>query len=344
MIVVLAIAALGIADLRFQPSFYGPRHPLLLFQDTAILLWTFALAAASASAFRSLRTAPVAVCDYPNTQSVFVRGFLLTALLAVTLSLSGYARQPAVDRDTCVATSDSGCLHGTVLDTSGHPLRGVRVQALPVAGTGDARSLATKSDWTDNQGRYQITGVDPGRYLIAVHDYDAPHQHQPFPTTCYPGVAAEDLAARLRVVAHSPTLLDPLRLWRLPTATVTARVRWADGTPPQKSNLLLHNVHYPNQAVIGDVAPQIHDGLGEVTLPVGYTYSAGASVTCDAGSMIVQRQSPPVRHVPLVDRPFPSALTFTIPGARCTLWSPPQDPRQPFPTLAKLLTGLFTRP
>jgi hypothetical protein len=99
-------------------------------------------------------------------------------------------------------------------------------------------------------------------------------------------------------------------------------VIWPDGTSPQRSNLSFHNRSYPSQAVIGDVAPKVDDGVGEFTLPEGFFYFARASVQCDAGRVIETRESRPVQEIEVGADATPRSLTFTMPGPPCALWTP----------------------
>jgi hypothetical protein len=104
--------------------------------------------------------------------------------------------------------------------------------------------------------------------------------------------------------------------------TIKIEVVWPDGTRPERSNLLFHNLSYPSQAVIGDVAPQVSDGRGEFTLPEGFDYQAKAVIHCDAGEKIESRESNPAQQISVGRGTTPTALTFTIPGPPCKLWIP----------------------
>src|SRR5689334_20679514 len=215
-----------------------------------------------------------------------------------------------------------GCVHGTISDNTGKPLKGIEVEVLPTNKTGEARWYAKRSEWTERKGRYRINEIEPGEYVIAVHYYGAPDARQAFATTFYPGVEAEDRAMRVSVAPNSPTLLNQLRLRSLRLATVKVRVQWADGTRSESSNLDFHNRSYPGQAVIGDEAPQIDDGIGEFTLPAGFEYLARASVQCEGERAIDTPESQPVQEISIKAGGTTRELTFTIPGPPCRLWAP----------------------
>ena len=302
---------------------YGPIHVLLVLSSAALCLWALALAAGclwSALGILRGRFRPQPATGRGRT--VLAYGFAFTALVAVTTSLIGYAREPKIDWDSCVASAHLGCLHGTIGDSTGKPLKGIEVEVLPTNKTGEARWYAKKSEWTEKKGRYRINELEPGEYLVTVHYYGAPDARQPFATTFYPGVEAEDRAMRVSVVPNSLTLLNLLRLRTLPLATLKVSVQWPDGTRPARSNLLFHNRSYPDQAVIGDEAPQIDDGIGEFMLPAGFEYLAQASVQCDGDRTIETRESRPVQEIAIQAGMTPRELTFTIPGPPCRLWEP----------------------
>lgn len=60
----------------------------------------------------------------------------------------------------------AGLLTGRVLDERGRPLNGVRVM------TGETYNDDSPRDWTDHEGRYTITGVEPGDMVVTVHLFD----------------------------------------------------------------------------------------------------------------------------------------------------------------------------
>lgn len=95
-----------------------------------------------------------------------------------------------------------------------------------------------------------------------------------------------------------------------------------NGTPAERSNLLFHNLSYPNSAVIGDVAPFVSRGRGQIILPRGFEYYARAKVDCDAGTQIETRESRPVQRIRIDETLVPRELTFIIPGPPCIFWIP----------------------
>jgi hypothetical protein len=150
----------------------------------------------------------------------------------------------------------------------------------------------------------------------------APDGQHPFASTYYPGVSDEERADRIYVTAGVPLELHPLWLARIETVALTISVEYEDGTRPAWSTLLFHNPSFPNQAVIGDVAPGVADGAGIVTLPVGFEYDARAKVDCDGRVRIETRESRPIQKLNIRNGHVPAEVKFVIPGPPCTLWFP----------------------
>ena len=85
---------------------------------------------------------------------------------------------------------------------------------------------------TDN--RYaNLSHVEAGEYLVAIHRDDAPDPKYPFATFYCPGVEDERDAEHVPIGASSQAVLSPLRLKRLDVATIDVNVVWPDGTRPK---------------------------------------------------------------------------------------------------------------
>jgi hypothetical protein len=307
-----------IIDAAHRWLIYGPPHLLLLTQTAGAALWSFALACGCL--FGTLRLLQRRFPAVGEQRRPFLGyGFAFISLVAIATSLIGIVGEEKIDPDSCVVSNDTGCVHGTIADENGTPVKGIEVELLLTDKTGEPRWYSRKYAWTDKKGRYSVTGLEPGKYLVGVHYYDAPNLREPFATTFYPGADAETDAEPVVVGANSRAMLTQFRLRSLPLTTVRVEVVWPDGTRPERSNLAFHNLSYPSQAVIGDVAPQIDDGTGEFTLPEGFDYDARATVQCDAGRLIESRESP-VQQIKVGGRATPKSLTFTIPGPACKLW------------------------
>jgi hypothetical protein len=255
------------------------------------------------------------------------KGSYVVALAVLVIGLSLWARGHA-DSGRLLAQSGKpepeqcASLVGTVVDDADQPIEGIEVEL--ISGVKNVGELlhSTKHQWTDKDGRYQFKCAQPGEYHLAIQKRTAPDASHPFAGVYFPSADNESQADRLLITASSSIVLPPTRLRRLQTIVLNVSVVFADGTRPGRSNLLFHNVSYPEQGVIGDTAPEVREGRGQFTLPKGFEYEARAAVRCDAGAKIETRESRPVQRIRVEDESIPEQLTFTISGAACKLWSP----------------------
>jgi Carboxypeptidase regulatory-like domain len=141
----------------------------------------------------------------------------------VSVSLKGDDNKTGVD----LKLIPTGALTGRVTDADGEPLEHVSVQAQGARG-GDF-------DITDDDGRYRIGGLAPGKYTVQTSsrsDYFAgPPEIRTDGTTevhnvvtYYPGVLTEKEAGRIDVRAGVETPGADIRMLRAPFVRVSGRV------------------------------------------------------------------------------------------------------------------------
>jgi hypothetical protein len=168
---------------------------------------------------------------------------------------------------------------------------------------------------TDSKGRYSVSFLEAGEYLVAIHYRHAPHERQPFAPAFYPGAETETAAERVVVRPNARTVLKQFRLRRLPLLTVGIDVAWQDGTRPDWSYLSFRNLSYPPGT--SPFSPGIDKGSGEFTLVEGFDYDLHVYMHCYSGR--AYRTSPTQRISARVGE-LPEKLTFTIPGEPCKPW------------------------
>lgn len=219
----------------------------------------------------------------------------------------------------------TGALSGTVVDENNVPVYAIDVTLTPVGGTAAAANESSDNlkNWTEKDGSYEFVRLKPGEYILGVEARGAPTGERPFRTSYYPGTDRKESSEPVRVQGNLKIELQPLRLKRLQTATIKIHVKWEDGTPVERSNLLFHNLSFPDQGVIGDEAPQITNGEGEFVVPLGFEYYARAGVWCDGGTKIDMRESRPVQQLRIDATHIPQELTFVMHSSPCKLWTPP---------------------
>jgi hypothetical protein len=325
VIVLLGVVSIAIVDIFHSWREYHNTISLIgsgvLIRSAGPVVWCIVLAGCAISAVAKLLQGKFSPPSEKHPRSLRFVG--VTAIVVLYIgAVSAFERIPTIDRNSCQTDAQTGCVHGTVVDENGKPIKGIEVEFIPTFKTGDAQWISTKHEWTDEQGRYNLNQVDPGKYLLGVHIEGAPDSVQPFATAYFPGVDEQVAASRISVTASTSTSLNPLQLHRIEVVTIKVKVEWPDGTRPERSNLSFQNISYPHQAVIGDNAPQVDDGIGQFTLPKGFDYDALADVQCDAGKIIESRESRPVQRITVRDGFTPTELTFVIPGPPCKLWQP----------------------
>src|SRR5690348_6326030 len=100
-----------------------------------------------------------------------------------------------------VQPTQTGTITGTLRDSAGKPAVDIRVMASPRPETfeviaGEVAAFSSLSQ-TDEQGRFRLEGVPPGRYLVAAGNLSLP--------TYYPGTQAM-IEGRVLVVAPGETI------------------------------------------------------------------------------------------------------------------------------------------
>ncbi|HEY6970039.1 MAG TPA: carboxypeptidase-like regulatory domain-containing protein [Candidatus Angelobacter sp.] len=215
-----------------------------------------------------------------------------------------------------------GALEGNIVDPEGKPVYAIEVSLIPVNKSNDERWYGTYRKWTNKEGRYEFKRVTPGHYVLGAHAEGAPDGKLPFATMYYPEAREEALATVLSIEKSKISQLTLMRLRRVETAIIKVHVVWQDGSQVARSNLLFHNLSYPDQAVIGDEAPFINGGELQFVVPKGFEYYARAKVDCDAGKTIETIESRPVQRIKVADGFTPQEMTFVIPSLPCKFWEP----------------------
>ena len=158
-----------------------------------------------------------------------------------------------------VTVSERGCAHiyyqafddgrvgGRVTDVEGRPVEGVLV-ALVEADDPEPEKHYSRLERTDKEGRYQLSGVPPGRYLIAVNLNRYPQPHDPtnaYPRTFYPGVPQQSQAEAVTLGAGEAVKdRDFVLPARRAECVVEGAVVWDDGQPVANANVSYRDVTY----------------------------------------------------------------------------------------------------
>ncbi len=140
---------------------------------------------------------------------------------------------------------DNGEVSGRVVDAEGRPVAKILVSL--VKPNEDPRTAENvRLEKTDDDGRFKLSPVPRGSYVIAVNFNRYPDPNDPtnaYPPTFYPGVL-DQAQAEVITVGLGEKVSD--RLIRVPlrrTASVlSGQVVWADGSPVSVAQLLVADI------------------------------------------------------------------------------------------------------
>ena len=125
--------------------------------------------------------------------------------------------------------SSKNRIAGSVFGVDGRALPNVCLNLTP-------KDKPARSNWifdcTDEKGRYELSEIPPGEYLIVLNDDGKISSDEPFPTTYFPGVFEKDKATLL-TITESTNLEDydvhiPSQEAR---KTLTGVLQFSDGKP-----------------------------------------------------------------------------------------------------------------
>jgi hypothetical protein len=178
--------------------------------------------------------------------------------LTVTLQANGCAGSDFIlSADTSIG--------GRVLGVDGEVLPRVCINVVPADKT--ANRYFNKFDCTEEDGRFVITAIPPGKYLLVVNDDGKISGNEPFPTVYYPGVVEKEKAAVIMIGESGKMEGYDIHIPKqLPTKVVQGVLLYSDGRPVARE-------HITFKARGGDMrrerdANTLTDGQGHFSLKI----------------------------------------------------------------------------
>lgn len=194
-------------------------------------------------------------------------------------------RTPCSHADFWLQTD--GSVSGKVLDAEGKPATYVSVGLVPVELMPVDNTLTTNREvhgigaQADDQGRYEIRGVPPGRYLLGVNLGDVLPEPgwNLFPRTFYPGTPDRSQATVIELSEGGEKLNQDFQLPpRLTTRAIQGSVVFSNGNPALCAMVGLIDARFAKTGSAGTRMRVEEGGRFTLTAVDGYKYAVQAYV------------------------------------------------------------------
>jgi protocatechuate 3,4-dioxygenase beta subunit len=177
----------------------------------------------------------------------------------------------------------NGRIEGWVVRADGAPVSRTSVDAVPAdlaPGERPDSFTTSPSSITDDNGRFSIDAILPGRYVVAVNARFGPRLFAPYPTTYFPSGGRED--ARIVELGEGDRqtgltiLVSPL-----PETTLTGVVVFDDDRPIAEANVTAAPVDH--RGMIMSSAKTERNGAFGLRLLAGVSYLIRAGIRTENG-------------------------------------------------------------
>jgi hypothetical protein len=129
---------------------------------------------------------------------------------------------------------------GTIVDRSGRPAPSVRVELALVGRSPYFASAYPPRPKTDDHGRFELSDVQPGRYVLAVGLTYGMDDQVASPTNWYAGTSDAAKAQEIEIVPGARVQLEPWSVPdRLARLELTGTVVFPDGSPVANASVVL---------------------------------------------------------------------------------------------------------
>jgi hypothetical protein len=166
-----------------------------------------------------------------------------TALSSVRPAPQSMPKSGAADPGSATSPKGSGIITGTVINERHEPVQAVVVQAFSAEEIRNSRGqesaprrgLPNGSALTNAEGRFEISGLPSGDYVIAAEPQPFIPDRRSLPTrvygtTFYPSTLEDDKAASVSVSSYSPAAIQ-IELLPVPGMRISGSVMSGSGRP-----------------------------------------------------------------------------------------------------------------
>ena len=177
----------------------------------------------------------------------------------------------------------NGRIEGRVVRADGTPVFRTSVDVVPADLLPEERpdSFNTSpSGTTDENGRFSVDAILPGRYVVAVNARFGPRLLSPYPTTYFPGVARQ--AARVVDIGEGERKTGfTIIVSPLPETSVSGVVVFDDDRPAVEANVTAAPVDH--KGIIMGSSKTDSSGAFELRLLAGVSYLIRAWIRTESG-------------------------------------------------------------
>ena len=177
----------------------------------------------------------------------------------------------------------NGRIEGRVVRTDGTPVSRTHVDVVPAdlpPGERPDSFTTSPSGTTDENGRFSVDAILPGRYVVAVNARFGPQLFSPYPTTYFPGVARQ--AARVVDIGEGERKTGfTIVISPLPETTISGVVVFDDDRPVIEANVTAAPVDH--RGMIMGSSKTDSSGAFELRLLAGVSYLIRAGIRTENG-------------------------------------------------------------
>jgi hypothetical protein len=161
-------------------------------------------------------------------------------------NLSGKELEIKLTVGGCAAANiliqSDGQISGRITNNQGQAIGHAKVRLIPVAAEKSQNStsglLLSKSEYTDQDGRYKFQELPPGKYYLGVNIDEEPRGSWPYPKTYFPGTPDQDKATVIVIEEGEKLTEYSISLPQaLPITTIEGAFLWSDGSPVNPGNI-----------------------------------------------------------------------------------------------------------
>lgn len=213
--------------------------------------------------------------------------YTIAPVVPQTVRVYGAQMRASVPARGCApvyfSLTSNGRIEGRVVRQDGTPVPRTSVDVIPADLPPDQRpdSFTTApSGTTDENGRFTVDAILPGRYLVAVSARFGPRLFSPYATTYFPGVARQD--ARVVEIGDGERKTGfTIVVTPLAETTLSGIVVFDDDRPVAEANVTAAPVDH--RGMIMGSSKTDSSGLFELRLLTGISYLIRAGIRTEDG-------------------------------------------------------------